>query len=150
MIINDSFEVEAPLDTVWALLKDVPRVAPCIPNAKITEVVDERTYKAEIGLKVGPVSVSYKATIVIERIDDATHSVEMNVRGNEGKGRADVNARVVSRAEARGSATHVTLEANATMTGIIATVGGRLIEGVAKVTTAKFAQNLAKIAAVDA
>jgi len=33
------------------------------------------------------------------------------------------------------------------MTGIIATVGGRLIEGVAKATTAKFAQNLAKIAA---
>ena len=147
MIINDSFDVAAPLETVWALLKDVPRVAPCIPNAKVTEVVDERTYKAEISMKVGPVSVSYKATIVIERIDDAPHSVEMNVRGNEGKGRGDVNARVVSHAEQRGANTHVTLETNATMTGIIATVGGRLIEGVAKATTAKFAQNLAAIAA---
>jgi carbon monoxide dehydrogenase subunit G len=149
MIINDSFDVEAPLETVWSLLKDVPRVAPCIPNAKITEVIDDKTYKAEISMKVGPVSVSYKATIVIEKIDDATHSVEMNVRGNEGKGRGDVNARVVSHAETRGTGTHVTLETNATMTGIIATVGGRLIEGVAKATTAKFAQNLAKIA-VDA
>jgi uncharacterized protein len=146
MIITDSFDVEAPLETVWSLLKDVPRVAPCIPNAKITEVVDEKTYKAEISMKVGPVSVSYKATIVIDKIDDAAHSVEMNVRGNEGKGRGDVNARVVSHAEARGTGTHVTLETNATMTGIIATVGGRLIEGVAKATTAKFAQNLAKIA----
>jgi len=149
MIITDSFDVAAPLETVWALLKDVPRVATCIPNAKITGVVDENTYKAEIGMKVGPVSVSYKATIVIEKIDDATHDVAMNVRGNEAKGRGDVNARVTSHAEQRGDVTHVTLETNASMTGVIATVGGRLIEGVAKMTTAKFAQNLAKLAAAD-
>jgi carbon monoxide dehydrogenase subunit G len=149
MIINDSFDVAAPLGTVWALLKDIPRVATCIPNAKITDVIDDKTYKAEIGLKVGPVSVAYKATIVIEKIDDATHDVEMNVRGNEAKGRGDVSARVTSHAEQRGDVTHVTLETNASMTGVIATVGGRLIEGVAKMTTAKFAQNLAKLAAAD-
>lgn len=150
MIITDSFDVDAPLDTVWALLKDVPRVATCIPNAKITSVIDARTYEAEIGMKVGPVSVSYKATIVIEKIDDAAHDVEMNVRGNEAKGRGDVTARVTSHAEQVGAKTHVTLETNAAMTGVIATVGGRLIEGVAKLTTAKFAQNLAKLAAADA
>jgi carbon monoxide dehydrogenase subunit G len=147
MIISDSFDVDAPIDTVWALLKDVPRVASCIPNAKVTDVVDDKTYKAEIGLKVGPVSVSYKATIVIEKIDDTTHDVEMNVRGNEAKGRGDVSATVTSHAEARGNSTHVTMQTNAAMTGVIATVGGRLIEGVAKMTTAKFAQNLAKLAA---
>ncbi len=76
-------------------------MAPCIPNAKITEVVDDRTYKAEISMKVGPVSVSYKATIVIEKIDDATRSVEMNVRGNEGKGRGDVKRK--SRLPSRGA-----------------------------------------------
>jgi carbon monoxide dehydrogenase subunit G len=148
MIINDSFNVDAPVDTVWALLKDVPRVAACIPNAKVTEVVDDRTYKAEISMKVGPVSVSYKATIVIESIDDATHDVVLNVRGNEAKGRGDVSAKVVSHVEQQGVKTHVTLQTNASMTGVIATVGGRLIEGVAKITTAKFAQNLAKLAAV--
>ena len=146
MIISDSFDVDAPLETVWALLRDVPRGATCIPNAKITAVVDDKTYTAEIGMKVGPVSVAYKATIVIDKIDDVTHDVEMNVRGNESKGRGDVSARVTSHAEARGTSTHVTMETNASMTGVIATVGGRLIEGVAKMTTAKFAQNLAKLA----
>jgi carbon monoxide dehydrogenase subunit G len=147
MIVSDAFDVAAPLETVWALLKDVPRVAPCIPNAKVTEVVDERTFRAEIGLRAGPVSVSYKATIVIEEIDDAGYVFAMGVLGNEGKGRGDVTARVVSHAERRGAGTHVTLETNATMTGVIATVGGRLIEGVAKATTAKFAANLARVAA---
>jgi carbon monoxide dehydrogenase subunit G len=150
MIITDSFDVAAPLETVWALFNDVPRVATCIPNAKVTEAVDETTYKAEIGLKVGPVSVSYKATIVIEKIDNATHDLELKVRGNEAKGRGDVSARVAAHVEAQGAKTHVTLTTDASMTGVIATVGGRLIEGVAKMTTAKFAANLAALAAVDA
>jgi carbon monoxide dehydrogenase subunit G len=150
MIINDSFEVAAPVDTVWALFKDVPRVATCIPNAKVTEAVNDTTYKAEIGLKVGPVSVSYKATIIIEKIDDATHDLELNVRGNEAKGRGDVSARVYAHVGVQGEKTHVTLKTDASMTGVIATVGGRLIEGVAKMTTAKFAANLAAMAAVDA
>ncbi len=146
MVIRDSFDVDAPLETVWALLKDVPRVATCIPNAKVTEVVDDRTYKAEVGIKVGPVAVSYKVTIVIESIDDVEHRAVLNVKGSESKGRGGVTARVTSQAEQRGNSTHVTLETDAAITGIIATVGGRLIEGVAKATTAKFAQNLAKLA----
>lgn len=145
MIIRDDFDVDAPLEVVWPLLKDVPRVATCIPNAKVTELVDERTYKAEVGVKVGPVAVSYKATIVIESLDDAEHRAVLNVKGAEAKGRGGVTARVTSWAEQRGTGTHVTLETDAAITGIVATVGGRLIEGVAKATTAKFAQNLAKM-----
>jgi uncharacterized protein len=148
VIINDSFDVDAPVETVWALLKDVPRVAACIPNAKVTDIVDDRTYKAELSMKVGPVSVSYKTTIVITSIDDVTHDVVLDVRGNEAKGRGDVSAKVISHVEQLGITTHVTLQTDASMTGVIATVGGRLIEGVAKMTTAKFAQNLAKLAAV--
>ena len=70
MIIEDGFDVGAPLDRVWELLKDIPRVATCIPNAEVTEVVDEHTYKAKVAVKIGPVAVSYRATIVVESFDD--------------------------------------------------------------------------------
>ncbi|MDB5095494.1 MAG: hypothetical protein JWO85_3595 [Candidatus Eremiobacteraeota bacterium] len=143
MVIRDSFDVDAPLETVWSLLKDVPRVATCIPNARVTDVVDDRTYKAEVGVKVGPVAVSYKATIVIDELDDVEHRATLSVKGAEAKGRGGVTARVTSQASERDGKTHVTLETDAAITGVIATVGGRLIEGVAKATTAKFAQNLA-------
>jgi carbon monoxide dehydrogenase subunit G len=130
---------------VWPLLKDVPRVTTCIPNARVTDVVDDRTYRAEVGVKVGPVAVSYKATIVIESLDDAQHRAVLNVKGSETKGRGGVNARVTSWAEQQDGRTRVTLETDAAISGIIATVGGRLIEGVAKATTAKFAENLSKL-----
>ncbi len=145
MIIEDAFEVDAPVERVWPLLKDVPRVATCIPNAEITEVVDERTYRAKVAVKVGPVSVSYRATIVVESLDDAAHAATLKVKGDETRGRGGVSATVVSTATARDGKTHVDLRTDAQISGIIATVGGRLIEGVAQKTVAQFAENLAKL-----
>jgi carbon monoxide dehydrogenase subunit G len=145
MTIDDAFDVGAPLERVWLLLKDVPHVATCIPNAEITEVVDERTYRAKVAVKVGPVSVSYRATIVVESFDDAAHVATLRIKGDEMRGRGGVTATVVSTATARDGATHVALRTDAQISGIIATVGGRLIEGVAQKTVAAFAANLARL-----
>ena len=145
MIIDDAFEVDAPVERVWALLKDVPRVATCIPNAEITEVVNSSTYRAKVSVKVGPVSVSYRATIVVEGFDDAAHVARFTVKGDELRGRGGVNAKVVSTASERDGRTHVDLHTDAQISGIVATVGGRLIEGVAQKTVAQFAANLARL-----
>jgi carbon monoxide dehydrogenase subunit G len=145
MIIDDQFEVDAPADRVWPILCDVPRVATCIPNAQITEIVDDKTYKAKVSVKVGPVAVSYGATIVVESLDDATHTATLQVQGNETRGRGGVKASVVSRVVPIDGRSRIELHTDAQISGIIATVGGRLIEGVAKKTVAEFAANLAKL-----
>jgi len=145
VIIDDSFEIAAPPERVWPILCDVPRVATCIPNAQITEIVDASTYKAKVAVKVGPVAVSYGATIVVESLDEATHTATLAVQGNETRGRGGVKAKVVSRVVSRDGKTHVDLHTEAQISGIIASVGGRLIEGVAKKTVAEFAANLAKL-----
>jgi uncharacterized protein len=145
MIIEDSFEVAAPVEVVWNVLKDIPRVASCIPGATITETVDERTYRGNVGIKVGPVSVSYNATIVIEQLDDAAHHAQFSISGNETRGRGGVRASMSSDVVAAGSGSRVALRADAHVSGVIATVGGRLIEGIAKKQIATFAENLSKL-----
>jgi carbon monoxide dehydrogenase subunit G len=145
MIIEDSFDIAAPLERVWPVLNDVPRVAGCIPNAEITEIVDARNYKAKVSVKIGPVSVGYRATIAVASIDEATHTATLNVQGDELKGRGGVRAQVVSHAEERDGSTHVTLRTDAQISGAIVTVGGRLIESVARKTVAEFAKNLAAL-----
>ncbi|MDQ2858824.1 MAG: SRPBCC family protein [Candidatus Eremiobacteraeota bacterium] len=142
MIIDDAFDIDAPLERVWPVLKDVPRVATCIPNAEITEVVDDTTYRAKVSMKVGPVNVGYKATIKIASMDDATHTAILDVSGDELKGRGGVKAQITMHAEDAGAKTHATLHSDAQISGMIATVGGRLIESVARKTTAEFAKNL--------
>jgi uncharacterized protein len=146
VIIEDGFDIGAPLDRVWALLKDIPKVATCIPRAEVTEVVDERTYKAKASVKVGPVEVSYRATITVESIDDASHTATFKVKGDETRGRGGVNATMTSSAtETSPGTTHVAVRTDAQISGIVATVGGRLIEAVAQKTIAAFAANLAKL-----
>ena len=145
MTIDDTFEVDAPLERVWPVLKDVPRVAGCIPGAEITETVDDRTYRAKVNFKAGPVSLTYRATIVMKNIDDATHSATIDVQGDDLKGRGGIHATVITGAEAVDGKTRITLHTEAQVSGVIATLGGRLIEGQAKKTVAQFATNLAGI-----
>lgn len=145
MQIQDEFTVAAPVERVWTTLKDVPRVAGCIPGAQITEIVDDRTYRAKVGIKVGPVNVSYDATIVVERLDDATHEAQFSISGDEARGRGGVRASMTSDVQDVGGQSRVRLRADAKISGVVATVGGRLIEGVAKKQIAAFAENLSKI-----
>lgn len=145
MIIDDAFDVDAPIDRVWPVLRDIPRVATCIPRAEITEVVDDRTYRAKASVKVGAVEVSYRAVITVESIDDASHTARFTIKGDETRGRGGVTASVESKATEQGGTTHVSLHTDAQISGIIVSVGGRLIEGVAQKTIAAFAANLAKL-----
>ena len=145
MIIEDEFEVDAPVDRVWNVLKDVPRVAGCIPGATITDVVDPRTFRATVGVRVGPVAVNYNATIVVEQLDEATHQATFAITGDEQRGRGGVRAGMTSQVQPAGDGSRVTLHADAKISGVVATVGGRLIEGVAKKSISIFAENLRKL-----
>lgn len=145
MKIDDSFEVAAPLVTVWPILCDIPRVATCIPNAEITEKIDDTHYKAKVSIKVGPVAVSYRVALTVKSIDEATHTATIDVQGDELRGRGGVKATVISSVTESDGKTRVMLGTDAQISGVIATIGGRLIEGVAKKTVAEFAANLEKI-----
>ena len=45
MEFDNSFEVPLPPEQAWPVLMDVRGIAPCMPGAELTEVVDDRTYK---------------------------------------------------------------------------------------------------------
>jgi carbon monoxide dehydrogenase subunit G len=145
MTIDDAFDIDASIDRVWPVFGDVPRVASCIPNAEITEVIDDKTYRAKVAVKVGPVNVAYNATITIVSMDDATHTATIDIVGDEAKGRGGMKAQVIARAEATAEKTHVTLHTEAQISGVVATVGGRLIESVARKTVAEFAKRFTAI-----
>jgi carbon monoxide dehydrogenase subunit G len=145
VIIKASFEIDAPADRVWPMLCDIVLVAACIPNAEITEIVNEMTYKAKVAVKVGSVVVRYGATIFVESFNEATYTATMRIHGNAIGGRGGVKASLVSQVVSRDGSTHVDLHSDAQISGIIATLGGRVIEGIAKKTVAEFSANLAKL-----
>ena len=48
-----------------------------MPGAKITEQVDEKTYKGTISVKVGPSATDYKGEVQIVRLDPENHEIEI-------------------------------------------------------------------------
>src|SRR5271156_4067083 len=60
MEFDNSFEVPLPPAQTWALLMDIPRIAPCMPGAELTEIVDAQNYKGKIAVRLGPVALAFK------------------------------------------------------------------------------------------
>jgi carbon monoxide dehydrogenase subunit G len=103
VLIASNATIEAPLDKVWELLQDIPRVSGCMPGAEITETVDDHTWKAKVGVKVGPLSVGYNATITRQSLDPVAHSATMRVEAVDSKGRGTISATIVTSAVANGN-----------------------------------------------
>ena len=52
MLIKDEFEVDHPIDRVWAFFDDIPGVAKCLPGTELNEELGPDHYGGgvEIGL----------------------------------------------------------------------------------------------------
>ena len=71
MEFDNTFEVPLPPEQAWPVLIDIRRIAPCMPGAQLTEVVDDRTYKGNIAVRLGPVALTFAGLVKFEEIDDA-------------------------------------------------------------------------------
>ncbi len=142
MRIENEFTVRAPIDHVWDYLLDVERVAPCMPGAQLTEVVDERTWKGKTNVKVGPVSMSFAGTVVLTDRDDQAHRVALKADGREQKGKGAASAAVVSYLEPVDGGTRVRIETDLTITGAVAQYGRGMIGDISQRLTNEFAKCL--------
>jgi uncharacterized protein len=144
MRIENTVEVDAPLDRVWALVNDIPRVAPCMPGAALTGVVDDSTYEGTVAVKLGPLRMSYKGKVVIEEVDEANHSARLAASGRDTKGAGTARASVTTRMEAvDGTHTRLHVTSDVQLTGKVASFGrGGAINDVATRLFGQFADCL--------
>ena len=128
--IQETFQVQAPIEVVWRFVMDPEQVAACMPGALLEEVVDERTYLGSIKVQVGAVTTSYKGRIQLTEVDEQGYTVRMAAEGREtggGTARATMSSSLHSLADGR---TEVTAEASIDLTGRIMQVGRGMIQGV--------------------
>src|SRR3546814_19258616 len=81
--LENAFEVPVPPAEAWRILTDVERIVPCVPGAALTEVVDGRTYKGAIKVKLGPVALSFAGDIRFEEMDEAARRARVKARSEE-------------------------------------------------------------------
>jgi uncharacterized protein len=144
MKIENTVEVDAPLDRVWALVNDIPRVAPCMPGAALTGVVDDQTYEGTVAVKLGPLRMSYKGKVTVDEIDEANHSARLTASGRDTKGAGTARATVQTRLEpASDTHTRLRVSSDVQLTGKVASFGrGGAINDVATRLFGQFADCL--------
>jgi carbon monoxide dehydrogenase subunit G len=123
MKLEQSFEVQAPIDQVWSALIDLERVAPCLPGASITGRDEDGTYHGEFQVKLGPTTAAYRGTISIEDADESAHRATLKARGTDKRGQGGASATIVNTLREDGGATHVDAVTDFTITGRLAAFG---------------------------
>ena len=144
MRIDNSFEVPLPPAEAWKVLLDIERIAPCMPGAQLTEIVDERTYKGKVSVRLGPVALTFAGHVQFEDIDDDNHKARAKAQGKDSKGRGGANAAIVFNLEPAGQGSTVLVSTELNLSGAIAQYGraSGMIQGVATTLIGQFSQNL--------
>lgn len=140
--LENEFTVPASADEVWEFLLDPQRVAPCMPGAELTEVLNDRQYKGKVHIKMGPVSLSFNGDVNILERDDAAKRMVMKASGAEQKGKGQANAMVTSWLEPNAGGTRMRITQEIDLTGPVAQYGRGMIQDVSGALMDDFAGNI--------
>ncbi|HAT35537.1 MAG TPA: hypothetical protein DCS82_07465, partial [Rhodospirillaceae bacterium] len=140
MKLQNSFDVAAAPAEAWSVLVDVARVAPCVPGAELTEIIDENAYKGSVKVKLGPVSLAFDGEARFVERDDTNFSATIKADGREAKGRGGAQADVDISLAASEAGSTVTIETELSLNGPVAQYGRSqgVIASVAEEMVAQF------------
>jgi carbon monoxide dehydrogenase subunit G len=143
MKLEQSFTVAAPVEQVWDALVDVERIAPCLPGAEITGQGPDGSYEGNFTVKLGPTTASYRGSLKMDSLDEASHTATMHAKGTDKRGQGGAHATIVSTLREDGGETTVDVVTDFTITGRLARFGrGGMIEDISRRMMRDFSQCL--------
>lgn len=128
--------IAAPIEKVWAFLLDVNNVAACAPGFQSLEELGEEHWKAVVGVGVGAV----KAKFTLDVTRPEMHEPEQMVVKGRGKapGSAVELFGDMHLTSVDAEQTEMEWTATVVVSGLIASVGARLLQGTAEKLTGQF------------
>jgi len=122
--------IAAPIETVWAFLMDVNKVAACAPGFQSLEVLGDEHWKAVVSVGIGAVKAKFTLDVTRPEMEEPTHMVV------KGRGKAPGSAVEMSGdmvlTSLNDAETQMDWKASVVVSGTIASVGARLLQGTAE------------------
>jgi carbon monoxide dehydrogenase subunit G len=135
-------EVTASRQEVWDKLMDPTFVAASAPGVESVQAVDPTHFKVVSGLGVGAVKLRFQLDVELFDVVDR-QSLKMRARGKAPGSMVDVISGV--RLEDAGDGrTRLNWSATSEVSGTVASVGARLLEGTARKLTEQFWTDFAR------
>jgi uncharacterized protein len=137
-------EVEAPQDEVWPRITDPHFVAKHGPGVESVEVLDEHHFKVITGFGVGSIKLRFGIDVELTEVNPPS-GLTMKARGRAPGSDVEVTAALLLEV-IEPTRTRLSWKADTDISGTVASVGARLMEGTARKLTeqfwTKFAQSI--------
>lgn len=153
MDLRHDFTVPLDVPTAWEAFNDLERIAPCFPGAAITSV-DGDDFTGTAKVKLGPISLQYSGTGTFRERDEAGRRAVIDASGKDKRGNGTASATITAHLEEVSDGTRVVVETDLKITGrpaqfgrgVIADVGGKILDQFAECLAATLGQPEAETA----
>ena len=134
------FEVKASQEKVWSFLMDPQSIGNCVPGVESIEVIDKTKFKSSVKTGIGPIKSIFKFSFEIKDVNPITHA-KLEGRGSGSGSYIDLvtSFDLVANGE---SETVLNWTADSSISGMIASIGLKFVEGAAKSNIQQIFKNL--------
>jgi carbon monoxide dehydrogenase subunit G len=139
--LDHRFSTGKPTDYNWDAILDLDRIIPCVEGGKVLERTSPDEAKAEIKVKMGAMSMTFRGTVSVAERDDEAHRAVLRVNSKDVGGQGYANADVTFALSDGGGRLHTAAQ----ITGKAASMGEGIVYNVLDALINDFTQKLATI-----
>jgi uncharacterized protein len=130
--LDHSFATDKPTEETWKGILDLDRLVPCVEGGSVLERIGPESVKAEIKVKMGAMSLTFKGTVEVVEQDPETHRAQLKVKSREAGGQGYANADVTFTLQNGGGTIHTAAQISGKAAsmgeGVVSTVLDALIK----------------------
>jgi carbon monoxide dehydrogenase subunit G len=129
--MEKNFSVGASIQDVWNFMTNIEKVCTCVPGAQYSEDLGDDKHAVMLTVKVGPIKSSYRGEAIIRNMDANSHTIEIEGKGTDTKGKGGATMELVGKLTATDDQkTEVSGDSTVAIQGMLAQFGSRMIEDV--------------------
>jgi carbon monoxide dehydrogenase subunit G len=138
MIVEERFTIGALPADVWRFFLDVPRAAACMPGVERVEQVDDRNYRGNIQVKIGPLRAGFAMDVAIDELRPP-EQIRLSARGSDRGTSSTVDAKAIIAIRPDGEMrSDVSLTVDLALRGPLGRFGQVVIQDTVRKLTAQF------------
>lgn len=140
MELKGRHTVNATPATLWNMLMDTDTLSKIVPGISKLEKTGDYTYNSTLQIKIGPVGGSFTGNLQMEDIKEEKE-FRLKVQQNSSVGNANASLKI-DLIPVNAHETEVAFDGDVKVTGLLASMGQRILGGVANMLTKQFFANL--------
>jgi carbon monoxide dehydrogenase subunit G len=141
---EQTVELDAGIDKVWAFVMDVPSMAKCIPGVESVEDLGNEKYKVVMKIRVGPIGLTLNSELSVVEKNEQTRTAALRVDAADKRVGGAVKSTMTMHLEAAGTGTKMNVVTDAQVMGRIGDFGQPVIRKKADQMLQEVASNLRK------